>query len=140
VAKARSYGLWGVFVVPFVSSDPVWQTLMAASRTSGGAHRLAVMAVDSSRWSLRSFAGVATPCGRHRELRALIRYTAYVTRRIGAASLKRSCGSADQQRPQAAARWSGLVEVDAQRSPAPRSCARESDTQSPLTHQSAKLA
>mmetsp|Transcript_41415 Transcript_41415/g.86539 ORF Transcript_41415/g.86539 Transcript_41415/m.86539 type:complete len:453 (-) Transcript_41415:58-1416(-) len=94
VAKARSDGLRGVIVVPFVPSDPAWPTLAAASRTSvagqrdpcvivpnspeyaregddlGGAQRLAVMAVDFSRWSRRSFAGVAALCGRQRELRA----------------------------------------------------------------------
>ena len=94
VAKARSDGLRGVIVVPFAPSNPEWPTLAAASCTSvagqrdpcvivphspeyaregddlGGAQRLAVMAVDFSRWSRRSFAGVAAPCGRQRELRA----------------------------------------------------------------------
>jgi hypothetical protein len=66
-------------VVPFTPSDPAWPTLVAASRTSvvgqrdpcvvvqnsleyaregddlGGAQRLAVMAVDFSLWSRRSF-------------------------------------------------------------------------------------
>jgi hypothetical protein len=94
VAKARSDGLRGVIVVPFAPLDPAWPTLAAASRTSvvgqrdpcvivpnssehareggdlGGAQCLAVMAVDFSRWSRRSFEGVAAPCGRHRESRA----------------------------------------------------------------------
>ena len=94
VAKARSDGLRGVIVVPFAPSDPAWPTLAAASRSSvagqrdpciivpnspefarggddlGGAQRLAVMAVDFSRWSRRSYAGVVAPCGRHRESRA----------------------------------------------------------------------
>lgn len=94
VAKARSDGLRGVIVVPFAPSDPTWPPLAAASLTSvagqrdpcvvvpnsseyaregddlGGAQRLAVMAVDFSRWSRRSFAGAAAPCGRHIESRA----------------------------------------------------------------------
>jgi hypothetical protein len=94
VAKARSDGLRGVIVVPFAPSGPAWPTLAAASRTSvigqrdpcvivpnsreyargdddlGGAQRLAVMAVDFSWWSPRSFEGVAAPCGRHCESRA----------------------------------------------------------------------
>ncbi len=69
VAKARSDGLRGVIVVPFLPSDPAWPTLVAASRTRvvgqwdpcvivpnsleyacegddpGGEQRLAVMAV-----------------------------------------------------------------------------------------------
>jgi hypothetical protein len=69
VVKARSNGLRGVIVVPFVPSDSAWPTLVAASRTTvvgqrdpcvivpnsleyaregddpGGAQRLAVMAV-----------------------------------------------------------------------------------------------
>jgi hypothetical protein len=85
VAKARSDGLGGVIVIPFVPSDPAWPTLAAASRTSvdvqrdpcvivlnsseyvregddlGGAQRLAVMAVDFGRWSRRSFADVIAP-------------------------------------------------------------------------------
>jgi hypothetical protein len=86
VAKARSDGLRGVIVVPFEPSDQAWPTLAAASRTSvvgqrdpcvivpnsreyaregndlGGAQRLAVMTVDFSRGSRRSFEGVAAPC------------------------------------------------------------------------------
>jgi hypothetical protein len=92
VAKARSDVLRGVIVVPFAPSDPVWPTLAAASCTMmvvgqrdpcvivpssrtyvcdgddlGGAQRLAVMALDLSRWSKRSFAAVVAPCGHHRE-------------------------------------------------------------------------
>ena len=94
VAKSRSDGLRGVIVVPFAPSDSAWPTLAAASRTTvvgqrvpcvivpssrtyvcdgddlGGAQRLAVMAVDFSKWSKRSFAAVVAPCGHHRELRA----------------------------------------------------------------------
>jgi hypothetical protein len=93
VAKARSDGLRGVIIVPFAPSDPVWPTLAAASLTRvdgqrdpcvivpsseefvrngddlGGAQRLAVLAVDFSRWSQRAFADVAAPCGRHSDLR-----------------------------------------------------------------------
>ena len=36
----------------------------------GGAQRLAVMAVDFSRWCKRPFSAVAAPCGHHRGLRA----------------------------------------------------------------------
>ncbi len=81
-----------MIVVPFAPSDPEWPTLVAASRTSVvgqrdpcvilpnsqeyareadylcGAQRLAVMAVDFSRWSRRLFAGVTAPCGRQCEL------------------------------------------------------------------------
>ncbi len=94
VAKARSDGLRGVIVVPFAPSDSAWPTLAAASCTTvvgqrdpcvivpssrtyvcdgdylGGAQRLAVMAVDFSRWSKRCFAAVVAPCGHHSELRA----------------------------------------------------------------------
>ena len=94
VAKARSDGLRGVIVVPFVPSDPAWPTLAAASRTSvdgqrdpciivpnssqyvsegvdlGGAQRLAAAPPDFGRWSRRSFADVVPPCGRQRESRA----------------------------------------------------------------------
>jgi hypothetical protein len=94
VAKARSDGLRGVIVVPFVLSDPAWPTLAAASCMTvagqrdpcvivpntpmyvrdgddlGGAQRLAVMAVDFSQWSKRPFSAVAAPCGHHRGLRA----------------------------------------------------------------------
>jgi hypothetical protein len=94
VAKARSDGRRCVIVVPFAPSDSTWPTLAAASCTTvvgqrdpcvivpssrmyvcdsddlGGAQRLAVMAVDFSKWSKRSFAAVVAPCGHHRELRA----------------------------------------------------------------------
>jgi hypothetical protein len=94
VAKARSDGLRGVIVVPLAPSDSAWPTLAAASCTTvvgqrdpcvivpssrtyvcdgddlGGAQRLAVMAVDFSKWSKQSFAPVVAPCGHHRELLA----------------------------------------------------------------------
>ena len=93
IAKARADGLRGVFVVPFTPSDPSWPTLVAASLTPpsderypcvvvpassefvrarddlGGAQRLAIMAVDFSRWSRREFTDVCAPCGRQGELR-----------------------------------------------------------------------
>jgi hypothetical protein len=79
-------------MVPFAPSDPAWPTLVAASRTSvvgqldlcvivpnsleyaregddhGGEQRMAVMAVDFSRWGRRSFAlprraGATVSCG-----------------------------------------------------------------------------
>jgi hypothetical protein len=92
MAKARSDGLRGVIMVPFAPSDPAWPTLAAASCATvvgqrdpciivpssrtyacdgddlGGAQRLAVMAVDLSRWSERSFTAVIAPCGHQREL------------------------------------------------------------------------
>ena len=93
IAKARADGMRGVVVVPFTPSDPGWPALTAASLSRrdgsfdpcvvvpnsepfvrpgddlGGALRLAIMAVDFSRWSSRSFAGLAPPCGCHRNLR-----------------------------------------------------------------------
>jgi hypothetical protein len=89
VAKARADGLRGVFIAPFTPSDPAWPALASASLTVidgqknrclilpnsaqfvcegadlGGAQRLAVLAVDFSRWSSQSSAGVAAPCLAH---------------------------------------------------------------------------
>lgn len=96
VAKARYDGMRGVVVVPFTPSDPVWPALAAASLTRqngsvdpcivvpnsetyvrpgddlGGVHRLAIMAIDFSRWSSRSFAGLAAPCDCHRQHRPAV--------------------------------------------------------------------
>ena len=133
VAKARSDGLRGVIVVPFVPSDPAWPTLAAASRTSvagqrdpcvivpnspeyaregddlGGAQRLAVMAVDFSRWSRRSFAGVVAPCGRQRELRVTqpLRGSldAEDRRRIAGALLRLGRPGSGHKRPRAGQHW-----------------------------------
>jgi hypothetical protein len=129
VAKASSDGLRGVIVVPFAPSDPAWPTLAAASRTSvvghpciivpnsrdyaregydlGGAQRLAVMPVDFSRWSRRSFEGVAAPCGRHRELRASQplhgAHDAGDQRRVAEALLR--LGRPGHKRPRAGRGW-----------------------------------
>ena len=86
VAKARADGLHGVVVVPITPSDPAWPALVSASLSHvdgqldrcvivpnscefasegadlGGAQRLAVMAVDFTRYSRRSFAGLVAPC------------------------------------------------------------------------------
>ena len=98
MAKVRADGFRGVVVVPFTPSDPAWPTLAAAASCTSvagqrdpcvivpnsseyaregddlsGAQLLAVMAVDFSRWSRRSFEGLAPPCaecGRQRESRA----------------------------------------------------------------------
>jgi hypothetical protein len=92
VAKARADGLRGIVIAPFTPSDLVWPALAAASLTViagqkncpilpnsaqfvsegedlGGAQRLAIMAVDFSRWSSRSVAGVVSPCAAHGEHR-----------------------------------------------------------------------
>ena len=93
MAKARADGLRGIMVVPFSPAIPAWPTLMAASLSSspgqldrcitvsaseqyvarhddlGGAQRLAIFAVDFSRFSTRSFAGLAPACPRTAELR-----------------------------------------------------------------------
>jgi hypothetical protein len=86
LAKARADGAQGVFVVPFSPAHPTWPVLEAASLThvSGqvnrciiipnsntfvspgedlaGAQRLAILAVDFSKRSSRSAAGIAEPC------------------------------------------------------------------------------
>ena len=54
-----------------------------------GAQRLAVMVVDFSRWSRRSFEGLAPPCGRQRESRASL-------------PLQGSCNTHDRRRIEAA--------------------------------------
>jgi hypothetical protein len=93
VAKAKADGLRGIVIAPFTPSDPAWPSLAAASLTVipeqkdrclilpsspqfirdgedlGGALRLAVMAVDFSRWCSRSSAGASTPCASHGEHR-----------------------------------------------------------------------
>jgi hypothetical protein len=89
VAKARADGLRGIVIVPFTPSDPAWPALASVSLTViagqkdrclilpnsaqfvskgedlGGAQRLAILAVDFSRWSSRSSAGVVSPCAAH---------------------------------------------------------------------------
>ena len=92
VAKARADGLRGIVTAPFTPSDPAWPALASVSLTViagqkdrrclilpnsaqfvsegkdlGGAQRLAIMAVDFSRWSSRSSAGVVSPCAAHGE-------------------------------------------------------------------------
>jgi hypothetical protein len=78
VAKARADGLRGIVIVSFMPSDQVWPALASVSLTViagqkdgclilpnsaqfisegedlGGAQRLAILAVEFSRWSLRS--------------------------------------------------------------------------------------
>jgi hypothetical protein len=133
VAKARSDGLRGVIVVPFVPSDPAWPTLAAASCTPvagqrdpcvivpntpmyvrdgddlGGAQRLAVMAVDFSRWSKRPFSAVAAPCGHHRGLRAsqqrLGSRDADDQRRLAEALLRLGQPDSGRKRPRAGRGW-----------------------------------
>ena len=133
VAKARSDGLRGVIVVPFVPSDPAWPTLAAASCTTvagqrdpcvivpntpmyvrdgddlGGAQRLAVMAVDFSRWSKRPFSAVAAPCGHHRGLRAsqqrLGSRDADDQRRLAEALLRLGQPDSGLKRPRAGRGW-----------------------------------
>jgi hypothetical protein len=89
VAKARADGLRGIVIARFTPSDPAWPALASASFTVvdgqkdrclilpnsaqfvckgkdlGSAQRLAVLAVDFSRWSSWSSAGVAAPCAAH---------------------------------------------------------------------------
>ena len=78
VAKARADGLRSIAIAPFTPSDPAWPALTSVSLTViagqkdrslilpnsaqfvsegedlGGAQRLAILAVELSRWSLRS--------------------------------------------------------------------------------------
>ena len=133
VAKARADGMRGVVVVPFTPSDPAWPVLEAVSLTSiegqrdrcvivacstefvsegtdlGGAQRLAVMAVDFSRHSRRSFAGVAAPCERFREVRPRPALQgsgdAGVHSRLAAALLRFSTQGGGRKRPLAARGW-----------------------------------
>ena len=110
-------------------SDPAWPALASASLTViagqkdrclilpnsaqfvseredlGGAQRLAVMAVDFSRWSLRSAAGAVSPCaahGEHRPRPSLLSSQDVEDRqRIAQALLRLGGGSGGRKRPRA---------------------------------------
>ncbi len=120
--------------LPFAPSDSVWPTLAAAFLTSvvgqrdpcvivpnsreyarerddlGGAQRLAVMAVDFSRWSRRSLEDVGASLRRAAAIASRVRRsrsTARTTRRTSAAMQKRFCASADQATSGRALAWVG---------------------------------
>ncbi len=72
---------------------------MRESDDLGGAQRLAVMAVDFSRWSRRSFEDVGASLRRAAAIASCVRRsrsTARTTRGGGAALQKRFCASADR--------------------------------------------
>jgi hypothetical protein len=75
----------------------------------GGAQRLAVMAVDFSRWSKRPFPAVAAPCGHHRGLRAsqprLGSRDADDQRRLAEALLRLGRPDSGLKRPRAGRGW-----------------------------------
>jgi hypothetical protein len=129
VAKARADGLRGIVIAPFTPSDPVWPALASASlmvnagqkdrclilpnwaqlvsegEDLGGAQGLAIMAVDFSRWSSRSSAGVISPCaaqGEHRPRPSLLSSQDVEDRqRIAQALLRLGGGSGGRKRPRA---------------------------------------
>jgi hypothetical protein len=129
VAKARADGLRGIVVAPFTPSDPAWPALASVSLTviagqkdrclilpnsaqfvsegedQGGAQRLAIMAVDFSRWSSRSSAGVVSPCAAHGEHRPrpslLSSQDAEDRQRIAQALLRLGGGACGRKRPRA---------------------------------------
>jgi hypothetical protein len=129
VAKARADGLRGMFVAPFTPSDPVWPALASASlmvisaqkdlclilpntatyvrdgEDLGGAQRLAILAVDFSRWCQRSSAGVSPPCvahGGHRPRLSLLGSRDGEDRqRIAQALLRLGNGPGSRKRPRA---------------------------------------
>jgi hypothetical protein len=129
VAKARADGLRGIVIVPFTPSDPAWPALASVSLTViagqkvrclilpnsaqfvsegedlGGTQRLAILAVDFSRWSSRSSAGVVSPCaahGEHRPRPSLLSSRDVEDRqRIAQALLLLGGGSSGRKRPRA---------------------------------------
>jgi hypothetical protein len=129
VAKARADGLRGIVVAPFTPSDPAWPALASVSLTViagqkdrclilpnsaqfvsegedlGGAQRLAILAVDFSRWSSRSSAGVVAPCAAHGERRPrpslLSSQDVEDRQRIAQALLRLGGGAGGRKRPRA---------------------------------------
>ncbi len=127
MAKARSDCLLSVIVASFEPSDTAWPMLAAESCTTvvgqldpwvivpslrtyvfdsndlGRAQHLAVMAVDFSRWSRRSFAAPVAPCGHHRELRAPVQRLGSRNvdeqRRLAEALLRLGRPCSDSKRP-----------------------------------------
>jgi hypothetical protein len=95
VAKARADGLRGIVIAPFTPSDPAWPALASMS----------LLAVDFSRWSSWSSAGVVSPCaahGEHRPRPSLLSSQDVEDRqRIAQALLRLGGGSGGRKRPRA---------------------------------------